>query len=432
MKNIILQRVSLVFVLSFFCHHNAAADNQSTLQDLRSTIEQTKKLSSYSPATKIKDPLLVVVIMVKNEETVIKDTLKPFIDAGVKHYLVFDTGSTDKTIQVTQNYFQDKDIQHGIIKQEPFVDFATSRNRALELAEQAFPNACFMIMPDAEWQLQNVPTLLKFCEENKDDTCNAYAVRIINGTNLDYPNHRLLRCKSGARFFGAVHEYVNGGITDKKIPTEVYFSWHATAAGREKSGQRWFRDLDILKKEHEKNPLDPRSIFYLAQTYDCLGDLENACIYYEKRATMPGWDEETFMARYRLAQMHERLERWDQALYHYTIAYSARPHRAEPLVRLARHYQHKDDFPCCQLFAAKAIEIDYPKQDGLFVEKHMYDYERYHLLAIACWYLQDYEVGEKAAELALAGCPQDKDLIDLAHRNLNCYINRKKLLENKA
>ena len=81
--------------------------------------------------------------MVKNEADVIVPTLKPFVDAGLTSFLVYDTGSTDGTQQVVREYFNDHDLKHAYIIEEPFIDFATSRNRALDLAEQIFVNNTF-------------------------------------------------------------------------------------------------------------------------------------------------------------------------------------------------------------------------------------------------------------------------------------------------
>jgi len=53
----------------------------------------------------ISDPLLVVVLMVKNEALVIKETLQPFVDGGVTDFLIFDTGSTDGTQKVAQEFY---------------------------------------------------------------------------------------------------------------------------------------------------------------------------------------------------------------------------------------------------------------------------------------------------------------------------------------
>jgi len=51
------------------------------------------------------DPLLVVVLMVKNEEDVINATIEPFIKAGIDSYFIFDTGSTDKTVETVKKFF---------------------------------------------------------------------------------------------------------------------------------------------------------------------------------------------------------------------------------------------------------------------------------------------------------------------------------------
>ena len=96
------------------------------------------------------DNLLAVVIMVKNEVDVIIPTLKPFVDAGIQSFLVFDTGSNDGTQQKINAYFKESGILNAHIIEEPFVDFSTSRNRALDLAEQIFANYTFLIMHNHE------------------------------------------------------------------------------------------------------------------------------------------------------------------------------------------------------------------------------------------------------------------------------------------
>ena len=55
-------------------------------------------------------------------------------------------------------------------------------------------------------------------------------------------------------------------------------------------------DLPLLKAEREKKPNDTRVAFYLGQTYDLIGDLENALDTYQKRIDMGGWLQEVFEA----------------------------------------------------------------------------------------------------------------------------------------
>ena len=333
-------------------------------------------------------------------------------------FFVFDTGSTDKTIEVTEKFFQTHNIQHWIIRQEPFIDFATSRNRALELARQEFKNGCFMIMPDAEWYLQNVNGLLQFCEQHKNENHPAYLVRII-GDNLDFYTARLIRMSSEVHFSGAVHEVLNYPA-NKKVSHNVFFKRGASSYGMEKSKERWKRDYDLLLTEHKRNPNDSRTVFYLAQTCACLGDWQNACKWYKYRTNMNGWDEENFMALYRLAQAYENIDNPQKAVYYYLEAWAYRPIRAEPLIRLAEYYWKKGDKNLCFLFASQAVNLPYPQSDILFVEQNVYNFARYDLLGRSAWYVGEYDIGKFAIKKAL----QIKPNLDYLQKNLAYYTSR--------
>jgi tetratricopeptide (TPR) repeat protein len=370
--------------------------------------------------TTMGDPLLVVVLMVKNEESVMASTLQPFVDAGINAYLISDTGSTDKTVQATQDFFAEHGVTQGVVQEKPFINFAASRNAALAQAEQAFPHAGFFLMLDAEWHLHNVAGLLKFCAEHLHDVHDAYSV-LISTSSEDFYTQRLIRPRRGVHFVGVVHECLDR-VSDCCVPSDVFFELHTTRYGYEKTKARWVRDCDLLLKEFERDPTDPRTVFYLAQTYACLSDLEHAALYYEKRCALAGWDEENFMARYRLAQIYEEQNKWDQAITSYLHAYSMRPTRIEPLIRIAQHYLKEHKYELCYLFARRALDKTYPARDYLFVEKDMYNYVRHDLLGQCAWYIGEYEVGEAAVRQALTmrpGAPHlYANLVYYTHRSL--------------
>src|SRR5581483_6823918 len=214
-------------------------------------------------AQTVYNPTLVAVIMVKNEEHVIRETLQPFVDGGVDAFFVFDTGSTDNTIEVTQNFFESHHITHGYIEQEPFIDFATSRNHALERAHQKFPHAAFIIMLDAEWYINDAKKLLDYCKQclNRGDNYTSYLIRLLND-HADFYVGRLIRCHCNVHFKGAVHESINE-VSPLKVPEDIYFKWLPQKTGIEKTQARFIRDRDILFKEYHANP-STRTLFYLA------------------------------------------------------------------------------------------------------------------------------------------------------------------------
>ena len=384
------------------------------------------------------DPLLVVVIMVKDETEVIKPTLEMYCKADPKGekiaYVVYDTGLEpwSPTMENAERLFKEYNLTNYYIYQEPFQDFATSRNRALDFVEEKFPNAGFMLMPDAEWYMHNVEELLSFCQDElayPDHT--SYLVRIVS-TDLDFGTQRLIRCKSGLRFGGVVHETITIG-TRYKTPPTIYFELRPQRAGMEKTQKRWQRDRVLLTRAFEQNPKDSRTCFYLAQTLDCIGDLESARKYYELRTHLVGWPEEDFMARYRLAQVLERMAQkgqaeWKDALDEYLKAFAMRPTRAEAIIKLAAHYLLEGNHAVAYLFSRRACEMDYPAQDTLFVEKEAYDYVRHDILGQSGWYVGQFDIGEKSVREAL----KVHDNYPHLYRNLNFYLERRLTLQNAA
>jgi glycosyltransferase involved in cell wall biosynthesis len=355
------------------------------------------------------DPF-AVVLMVKNEAAVIKQTLAPFISAGLSSFLIFDTGSTDSTVETAETLFKEHNISHWHIFQEPFIDFATSRNRALDLAEEHFPAIPFIVMPDAEWYLHNVEGLKTFCQAHSTDSHDCYLIHIAN-SRLDFTTPRLIRAHVGARFVGVVHEVI-ASPHYKKVPRDIFFELGYSRAGFEKSQQRWQRDLLLLLKSYQDNPTNPRTTFYLAQTYECLNDLEQAYHYYHIRTQQAGWLEENYETWYRLGRIATLLAKdhstytWHMAQDYYFKAHKILPHRAEPLVALAEHYwpdgAGPENVALCYLFAKRAYELEYPEHDLLFVDPEAYRFKRYDLLSKSAWHLGEFEVGETATRKALA------------------------------
>jgi len=375
-------------------------------------------------------PLVAVVIMVKNEEAVIQPTLLPYIKAGVDAFLVFDTGSTDATMQKAKELFDAHNIKNGFILQEPFIDFATSRNRALDLAEQKFPNAVFYIMPDAEWYLQNADGLMSFCaQEAVNLRYNAYFVRIYN-TIIDFYVPRLLTRKGHARFVGDVHEAIPVTVDQSenaRLDASVYFALQQSHFGIEKSKKRWLRDKDIFTKSYAKDPNNAHTTFYLAQTYESLKEYANAYKFYEIRAGQKTLGEEDdFFALYKHAHMADIMSatnnsiNWDFVLGLYLKAYEKRPWRAEPLIKIVEHYLKEKQMSTAFIFAKRTIEIPYPSKERMFIEKELYDFSRYDLASVCAWNVGEYEFGLQCATMALQARPESQQL----QNNLAAYKSR--------
>ncbi len=377
-------------------------------------------------------PLIVIAIMVKNEEQVIRATLEPYLRADPQQkeiaYLVFDTGSSDLTLEKARELFDDYGIHNFYIFQEPFIDFSTSRNRALDLVEQCFPDACFVLMPDAEWYIQNVAGLLAHCRKEKDNYYGPYFVRLV-GPALDFYTPRLIRQNRHSRFKGVVHEALPvyaDQISYTKLAPDIYFQYAPSQYGQEKSKKRYLRDRDLLLREYERDPSDTQTTFYLAQTYEFLDDWENAYRYYTIRAEQPGWEEDNFLAAYHRAIAAENLWKqqkmfsWPQVHELYLHAFAMRPWRIEPLVKVAQHYLEERNMVLSFLYAKFTLDFTFPNETSFF-EKDAYLFNRYTIIGSAAWYLGQYDLGEWALRKALEAQPGHESV----QKNLQFYLDRK-------
>ena len=308
---------------------------------------------------------------------------------------------------------------------------ASSIQATLALTKQHFPEATFILMPDAEWFLQNPQDLLSFCHQERYLDTPLYLIKIKMNTT-EFTTARLFRAAYPHRFKGVVHEAPEA-LAHIKTPDSVYFEVKSSQQGAEKSKRRWEQDLILLTNAQSANNQDPRTAFYLAQTYECLNLIEKAYQHYEHRSTLNGWDEENFITFYRLGYLAENLSQqyayslitWDTAMNHYLKAFSLRPHRIEPLIKIADHFW-PDNIPTCFLFAKYAYDIPYPNNDLLFIEHHMYEYDRYEIISRCAWYMNEFVLGEKATRQALEIAPETPHLLQ------NLAIYQHKLAETSA
>lgn len=352
------------------------------------------------------NPPVVVVLMVKNEESVIIPTIEPFYKAGIKWFQIVDTGSEDKTVEITRNFFNSHPDCVGYIDQDQFVDFEYSRNKTMEFARKRFSDAGFFLIIDAEYQGHNLEQLLPFCqrelEKAASDAPTSYYVKL-HAHDLVLDQIRLVRNESKDVWTGKVHEAI--AAERPGFVPDVFFSFLPSQKGRQKSVARWQWDKAILLAEHKKNPQDSRTLFYLAQTYECLGDTANAIRYYLLRSQMDTKTEEDAVCFYRLGILYGEINCWHESVDYFLKAFSTRPTRAEALVRLAQHYWKQKNYALCYLYALHATMIPYPEHDILFIEKELYDWVCYDLLSCSAFYVGQFEKGYKAALVAKQNGP---------------------------
>lgn len=364
--------------------------------------------------------LIALVLMVKNEESGIIATLDsflPYVDA----VFVYDTGSTDRTRDLVREHLIGReeagDKLRWLVHEEPFIDFSASRNRALDMARDRL-NCDFTLMPDADDRLSGGWALRAFLQDRvethdfQNEVDGGYMVNMFGGGTVgDYYLPLVLRTSQGWRYTGKVHEYVSGSqLPNVRIPG-VKISKHPTPKSIEATKKRWERDKIVLEAEVEKDPSDARSMFYLAQTLECLGEREPAAHAYLLRSRLGGWVEETCEALMRRARLMDEFS--DAVFSSLRQAHSLCPDRAEPLFAIAERYQVEKNWPLAYLYGLRAAGMPMTGAT-LFVDREVYEWKAANLVAIVAFYLHqqtgDLEVhatGKRMADRVLARKPDD-------------------------
>ena len=355
--------------------------------------------------------------MVKNEEKILKRCLSA-VEGLVDAYVITDTGSTDKTVELASEFLETRE---GTVEMSTWKDFGHNRTLSFKNAQNYCKAKKFNLKETYGLLLDGdmvfVPGKLK--EQSLGEL--GYTL-IQSAGNLDYPNTRLVRMDYDWICRGVTHEYWDGDC--KPISKDICYIDDQNDGGCKDN--KFPRDLALLLKGVQDEPENVRYWFYLAQTYHSMGKWEQAIENYKKRIEMGGWFEEVWYSHYMIAKSYENLnnpilfEEWVQK------GYAFYPKRAEALYHLVKHLRMKGEFFKAMHYIRIGKNIPMSK-DSLFIERDVYtglfDYEE-----TVCRY---YTLGSKREGLrdSMKYLLSDKPFLDSVYSNMKFYIE---ILEGKS
>lgn len=324
-----------------------------------------------SQSTTTEFPTICLAMIVKNEAPILPRLFES-VKGFVSEYCIVDTGSTDNTIETIKSM-----DMPGIVVQEPFVDFGTTRNHLLKTCR--VQSTCdYLLLLDADMVL-SVSDEWNWKLAGKYDVYN-----LIQISSIEYENVRIIPRKADdIKYIGSTHEYCNipNHYTRRLLPKHLI---HILDIGDGKCKHDKFqRDERLLRKELSENPTNPRVVFYLANTMKDQGFYSQAIPFYEKRAKMEnGWFAERDYSLYMLSNCYLAIHDIENARkYAELAAFEGQVRRAEPLYFLALYLHRHKDYELAWYYAVLAASI--PKPDdvskALFIQAEIYsewiDYE---------------------------------------------------------
>ena len=361
----------------------------------------------------IYDNLICYTMIVKNAgpilEKVLTDNL-PIID----RWCILDTGSTDGTQDVIRRILKHK---KGNLYEEPFVDFKVSRNRCLELAQK---NCKFIIMLDDTYSIKG--DLRSFLNTVRGDQFSDSFSLLIQSEDTEYYSNRIIKSTTGLRYIHTIHEVItdtsNINVT---VPVDKAFILdNRTDYMEKRTMDRKQFDLQLLFKEVEDDPNDPRALYYIAQTYGCIGDEVNKAKYFELRINHPvqGYFQEKIDACFELARTYNFkinpitkepltvLTKLDDQCWKicedlYIQAYNLDPNRPDSLYFIGIHYYLNKEFNIAYEYFKKAFEVGYPLNSQYSLKPTLSFHFLPKFLSELCYVNSNFQLGMESAKLFL-------------------------------
>jgi len=287
------------------------------------------------------NPHVTALIMVKDEENTILTTLNSLSPVLINRVIVYDTGSTDGTLQQCREWGGRPGqiplhIAHG-----PWINFGESRNGSLEACEK-FADSDWILHLDANDQTRLRPgstweDVNKYLRDPGRLTTAQLVQRdlLMRDDTIKFKLGRLHRLRCGWRFEGPVHEVLvreAGALGSvESCPFLVLYQDREKDFEKTRRRGRFEWDAEVLREETKKNPNHPRTWFYLGTTLNQLGRHGEALAAFEKRCEVgDGFLPESYSARLHCGDICHKLGRVEDALLWYLRATSFAEKKMKP------------------------------------------------------------------------------------------------------
>jgi tetratricopeptide (TPR) repeat protein len=312
----------------------------------------------------------------------------------IDYWVICDTGSSDRTQELIREALAQVP---GELHQHEWVDFAHNRSRLLTLARG---KSDYLLLMDADWTLE--------ARDGAFERLRADAYMVVHAGASEFTNKRLVRGDLEWRYVGATHEYITSDA-ERTCERLAGVAIHVDSVGGARTG-RWLHDIEVLEDLLEREPDDPRAMFYLAQTLRDLGHerddeamLARARDTYLRRAELAGWVEERYCAWHQAGLLADALGDWPLAADAYTAAWEVRPARLEAVYDLALGLRLRGRYQAAHRYTqmvARRGSLPVP-DDDLFVAPWVYRWGLLFEYSITCFWVGWHEECVKACNRLL-------------------------------
>uniref|UniRef100_A0A6C0H566 Glycosyltransferase 2-like domain-containing protein n=1 Tax=viral metagenome TaxID=1070528 RepID=A0A6C0H566_9ZZZZ len=372
---------------------------------------------------------LYLCMIVKNESKIIKRMLDSVINY-IDGYCICDTGSTDNTKEIIEEYFREKKM-NGKLFEEPFKNFGYNRNMALK---EAYGMSDYLLLMDADMVM--ITNLTRSMFHELLNMGNFF--QIIQGTDeFYYANIRIIKNVMECRYSGVTHEYINypGGEYYLVNRNDIFILDIGDGGSK---GDKFERDVKLLEEGIINEPEnEARYTFYLASTYYELDKIELAIEYFKKRIGMGNYEQEIWYSYYKIGKGYIKLNECEKGIYWLLEGYNHNPNRFENMYEIIHYYRsfsnkQKLAFYFLKEIMEKTNNGDFTSIKGvnidnyLFLHKSVYSYLLYFEYITLAYYNGIKRVGKET--IYILNASNDENINRATLFNYSFYDN---ILEQK-
>ena len=337
------------------------------------------------------EPTLCLNMIVKNESKIITrlfDSVLPIIDC----YCICDTGSTDNTVNIINEYFSSRGIP-GKVVTEPFKNFCHNRNFSLK---SCLGMSDYVLLLDADMILE----INKF---NKSLLNAADSFYILQGNDsFFYQNMRIVKNNGLYSYCGVTHEYINTPNGNKVLGFEKQDLFIRDLGDGGSKADKFERDIRLLLDGLKEEPNNERYHFYLANSYHDSGKFKDAIDIYKKRIELGGWQQEVWYSYYRIGLCYKNIGQMSEAICSWMEGYNFYSERLEGLYEIITYYRCISKHKLCEIFYTLAMNVlhkNLKRDNYLFLHEDVYTYKLYYEYTIFSSYLGIHNINDEVIKV---------------------------------
>jgi tetratricopeptide (TPR) repeat protein len=354
---------------------------------------------------------LCLNMIVKNEGKIIKRLLSSVIGI-IDTYCICDTGSTDNTIELINNFFSERKMEGKVIT-EPFKNFEYNRNFSLKECEGMSDYILFL---DADMILE-----IRNFDKNMLSSYDSFHILQGNDTFF-FGNIRIVRNNGLFKYIGVTHEYISTPEKNSVYHFKRNELFIKDVGDGGSKHDKFIRDINLLEEAIRIKPDCVRSHFYLANSYYDSRQYGKAIPIYERRINLGGWDQEVWYSYYRIGLCYKNLKQMEKAICSWLEGYSYLPNRIENLYEIIKYYRDTSKHNLSHNFYKMAKEVIARGEDRtgfLFLHNDIYEYKIDYEYTIISSYLNVKNIGDEFVHIF--NVSNEGSMLDNILSNLKFY-----------